>query len=150
MLTIYWGWSLLAELEDRLFGLVSNSPHHKNTDGAFKCPDCSHVLMICSQDLVWIFFSSVRTGLHLESSRWKEGRGSKFLILFLFFFFSEQILLRWSSYRTTNPTKNWVKKYIQTYVDSWYMVNQAGYSHLQQTWISPSCIMEMTGFLGLL
>lgn len=147
MLTVYWDWSLLDELEDRLFGLVFNSPLHKNTDGTFKCPDCSHVLMICSQDLVWIFFSSVRTGLHLESSRWKEGRGSKFLILFLF---SEQMLLRWSSYRASNPTKNWVKKYIQTYVDTWYMVNQAGHSHLLLTWISPSHMMEMTGFLGLL
>lgn len=150
MLTIYWDWNLHAELEDRLFGLVFNSPLHKYTDGAFKCPDCSHVLMICSQDLVWIFFSSVRTGLHLESSRWKEGREIQVFNTFFLFFFSEQMLLRWSSYRATNPTKNWIKKYIQTYVDTWYMVNQAGYTHLLVTWISPLNIMELTGFLELL
>lgn len=150
MLIIYWDWSLLAELEDRLFGLVFNSPLHKNTDGAFKCPDCSHVLMICSQDLVWIFFqfSQNRTS---SGKQQMEGReGIQVFNPFFLFLFSEQMLLRWSSYRATNPTKNWVKKYIQTYVDTWYMVNQAGYSHLLLTWISSSHIMERTGFLGLL
>ena len=73
-LSICWDWSLLAELEDRVFGLVFNSLLHTNTDGAFKCPDCSHVLMICSQDLVWIFLVQSEQDFIWKAADGRKGR----------------------------------------------------------------------------